>query len=52
MVSTGHAVAYKKYSKKYVTQENIAKKEKLGLWSELLIMPWDWRKKKKLINFK
>ena len=44
MVRTGHAVAYKKYSKKYVAQENIAKKRKLGLWSGTFEMPWDWRK--------
>ena len=45
MVRTGHAVAYKKYSKKFVAQENIAKKEKSGLWSGTFEMPWDWRKK-------
>ena len=45
MVRTGHAVAYKKYSKKYVAQENIAKKEKLGLWAGTFEMPWDFRKK-------
>ena len=45
MVRTGHAVAYKKYSKKYVVQENIAKKEKLGLWAGTFEMPWDFRKK-------
>ena len=44
MVRNGHAVAYKKYSKKFVAQENIAKKEKLGLWSGTFEMPWDWRK--------
>ena len=46
MVRNGHAVAYKKYSKKFVAQENIAKKEKLGLWSGTFEMPWDWRKKR------
>tara|TARA_B100000123_G_C25433778_1_gene298592 strand:- start:6 stop:533 length:528 start_codon:yes stop_codon:yes gene_type:complete len=44
MVQTGHAVAYKKYSKKFVAQEIFAKKEKLGLWSGTFEMPWDWRK--------
>ena len=44
MVRTGQAVAYKKYSKKFVAQENIAKKEKSGLWSGTFEMPWDWRK--------
>ena len=45
MVLNGYAVAYKKYSKKFVVQENIAKKEKLGLWSGTFEMPWVWRKK-------
>ena len=45
MVSNGYAVAYKKYSKKFVVQENIAKKEKLGLWAGTFEMPWEWRKK-------
>ena len=44
MVQTGHAVAYKKYSKKFVSQEIYAKKEKLGLWSGTFEMPWNWRK--------
>ena len=45
MVSSGYAVAYRKYSKKFVSQENLAKKEKLGLWSGKFQMPWEWRKK-------
>ncbi|MDC1155734.1 thermonuclease family protein [Candidatus Pelagibacter sp.] len=45
MVSNGYAVAYRKYSKKFVSQENIAKKEKLGLWAGTFEMPWEWRKK-------
>ena len=44
MVQTGHAVAYKKYSKKFVSQEIYARKEKLGLWSGTFEMPWNWRK--------
>ena len=45
MVRNGYAVAYTKYSKKYVAQENLAKKEKSGLWSGTFEMPWDYRKK-------
>ena len=44
MVLNGYAVAYRKYSKKFVFQENLAKKEKLGLWAGTFEMPWDWRK--------
>tara|TARA_B100001769_G_C22020029_1_gene548120 strand:- start:278 stop:772 length:495 start_codon:yes stop_codon:yes gene_type:complete len=45
MVRNGYAVAYKKYSKKYLNVELEAKKEKLGLWKGKFEMPWDWRKK-------
>ena len=45
MIRNGFAVAYRKYSKKYVAQENFARREKLGLWSGTFEMPWDWRKK-------
>ena len=45
MILNGHAVAYRKYSKKFVAQENLAKKEKLGLWGGTFEMPWEWRKK-------
>ena len=44
MVRNGYAVAYRKYSKKFVSQEIFAKKEKLGLWSGTFEMPWNWRK--------
>ena len=44
MVRSGYAVAYRKYSKKFVSQEIFAKKEKLGLWSGTFTMPWDYRK--------
>ena len=45
MVKNGYAVAYRKYSKKFVSQETIAKKNKLGLWQGSFEMPWDYRKK-------
>ena len=45
MVRKGYAVAYIKYSKKYVAQEKSAKKNKLGLWKGTFEKPWDWRKK-------
>ena len=46
MVRNGYAVAYRKYSKKFVSQEIFAKKEKLGLWAGNFDMPWNWRKNK------
>ena len=44
MVFFGHAVAYKKYSKKYVVDEDYAKEKKLGLWSGSFIRPEKWRR--------
>ena len=45
MVSNGYAVAYRKYSRKYVTDEINAKKNKLGIWQGKFEMPWDYRRK-------
>ena len=44
MVRNGYAVAYRKYSKNYIEDENYAKKNKLGLWSGSFIHPEKWRK--------
>jgi len=44
MVRNGHAVAYRKYSKDYIKDENYAKKNKLGIWSGNFINPEKWRK--------
>ena len=44
MVRNGYAIAYRKYSKKYVPDENFAKEEKLGLWRGTFIKPEKWRK--------
>ena len=48
LVRNGYAVAYLKYSKKYLTAQNLAKKENRGIWQGKFEMPWDWRKKNKL----
>ena len=45
MVSNGYAVAYTKYSKKYVSDEINAKNNKLGIWQGKFEMPWDYRRK-------
>ena len=47
LVSNGHALAFRKYSKKYVPKEIIAKQEKRGIWQGKFEMPWDYRKSKK-----
>ena len=43
-VRNGYAVAYRRYSKDYIQDENYAKKNKIGLWSGNFIHPEKWRK--------
>jgi endonuclease YncB( thermonuclease family) len=45
MVSNGWAVAYKRYSKDYVRDEQNAKATRKGMWRGEFMMPWDWRRK-------
>ena len=44
MVRNGYAVAYRKYSKLYILDENFAKQEKLGLWKGTFVKAEKWRK--------
>jgi len=44
MVRNGHAVAYRRYSKKYILDEDFAKENKLGLWQGKFLDPEKWRK--------
>ena len=44
MVINGYAVAYRRYSKDYIEDENYAKQNKIGLWSGNFIHPEKWRK--------
>ena len=44
MVRRGYAVAYKRYSKDYVRDENYARENKLGIWQGKFIRPEKWRK--------
>ena len=46
MVKRGWALAYRKYSKKYVKDEAIAKLNNAGMWSGKFIAPWKWRRMK------
>ena len=45
LVREGYAFAYRKYSKKFIEDENFAKKNNMGMWSMKFEYPWDWRKK-------
>ena len=44
LVREGFAFAYRKYSNKYVEDEEYAKFNKLGMWSMEFQYPWDYRK--------
>ena len=44
MVRNGYAVAYKRYSKDYLRDEEYAKENKLGVWEGTFLMPEKWRK--------
>jgi endonuclease YncB( thermonuclease family) len=45
MVAKGWALAYRQYSRDYVSQEERASKAKLGLWQGEFELPWDWRQR-------
>ena len=44
MVRSGNAIAYRRYSKKYILDEDFAKQNKLGLWRGKFLNPEKWRK--------
>ena len=44
LVRGGYAFAYRKYSKKFIEDENFAKANKLGMWAMTFQYPWDFRK--------
>ena len=45
LVREGYAFAYRKYSLKFIEDENYAKKNKNGMWGMTFEYPWDYRKK-------
>ena len=47
MVEYGYAVAYTRYSKRYLKWEEYAKNKELGIWKYQFDRPEDWRKKNK-----
>ena len=44
LVRNGYAFAYRKYSNKFIKDEEFAKKNKLGIWAMKFQYPWDFRK--------
>jgi endonuclease YncB( thermonuclease family) len=45
LVRSGYAFAYRRYSKKFVEDEDYARVNKIGMWSMRFDYPWDYRKK-------
>jgi endonuclease YncB( thermonuclease family) len=45
LVKNGYAFAYRRYSKKFIKDEDFARTNKIGMWSMEFNYPWDWRKK-------
>lgn len=50
LVENGWALAYRKYSKKYIENENSAKINRIGIWNGKFVEPWNWRRGKRLYS--
>ena len=44
LVKSGYAFAYRKYSKKFIKDEDYARGKKIGMWSMKFDYPWDYRR--------
>ncbi|GEC16487.1 thermonuclease family protein [Nitrobacter winogradskyi] len=47
MVRSGWALAFVKYSDRYIADDAAARASKAGLWAGAFIAPWDWRSRNK-----
>ena len=47
LVRQGLALAYRKYSTRYVPDEDAARAEGIGVWSGKFTEPWRWRREKR-----
>ena len=47
LVRSGYEFAYRRYSKKFIYDEDYARINKIGMWSMKFDYPWDYRKSKK-----
>ena len=45
LVFQGWALAYRRYSIKYIPQERSAKAARRGVWSGRFVKPWKWRRR-------
>ena len=48
LVSQGYALAYRRYSTRYVPQEDQAKAAQAGIWAGEFVQPWNWRRGERL----
>ena len=44
LVRSGYAFAYRRYSKKFIPDEDYSRFNKIGMWSMEFDYPWDYRK--------
>ena len=47
LVENGWALAYRRYSTKFVEAEDHARSQQLGMWQGEFIDPWDWRRQQR-----
>lgn len=45
LVSSGWALAYRRYSTAYVGEEEEARENRRGMWAGEFMEPWEWRKR-------
>ena len=43
LVENGWALAYREYSRDYISNEKLASKRKIGVWQGDFVEPWKWR---------
>jgi endonuclease YncB( thermonuclease family) len=48
MVLQGLALAYRRYSRDYVDEEADAQAARRGIWAGKFVLPWEWRRGKRL----
>jgi endonuclease YncB( thermonuclease family) len=44
LVRSGYAFAYRRYSNKFIEDEDYARINKIGMWKMIFVYPWDYRK--------
>ena len=45
MVKRGWALAYRRYSRDYVDEEEVARGRGVGMWQGEFMKPWEWRRR-------